>query len=76
MFMFQMIIDQLKKDQQEFKRDYVNKINKLKETEIELSTLKNAHKSYVNEVAPKLEAVSELLSKRIPFSDEGDVLEY
>lgn len=68
---FQSTVEQLKKEQQEIKRDYVNKVNKLKETEIELSTLKNAHKSYVSEVAPKLEAVSEILSKRFPFSDEG-----
>ncbi|XP_065225205.1 protein phosphatase 1 regulatory subunit 21-like [Planococcus citri] len=66
----QSSMEQMKKEQQEYKRDFVNKMNKLKETEIELSTLKKAHKSYVNDVGPKLEAVSEVISKRIPFLDE------
>ncbi len=61
----------MKKEQLDFKRDYVSKVNKLKEMEVELSTLKATHKAYVNEVGPKLENVSQYLTKKVPFIDEG-----
>lgn len=48
-------------------------MNKLRETEVELSTLKQAHKSYVNEIGPKLESVTVLCNKRVPFPDEGSL---
>lgn len=48
-------------------------VNKLKETEIELSTLKSAHKQYVNDVGPKVEMVSRLIERKIPFLDEGNL---
>lgn len=69
---FQITVDQLNRERQDFKRDYANNVNKLKETEIELSTLKSVYKQYVNDVGPKLEAVSRVLEKKIPFLDEGN----
>ncbi|KAK7600943.1 hypothetical protein V9T40_008384 [Parthenolecanium corni] len=67
---YEITVDQLNRERQDFKRDYANNVNKLKETEIELSTLKSVYKQYVNDVGPKLEAVSRVLEKKIPFLDE------
>ncbi|XKL66568.1 hypothetical protein PGB90_009988 [Kerria lacca] len=67
---YELAVEQFQQEQQDFKRDYANVVNKLRETEVELSTLKQAHKSYVNEIGPKLESVTVLCNKRVPFPDE------
>lgn len=69
-----MAMDQLQKELQELKREYATKVVKLKETEVELSTLINVHKSYVEEVGPKLEILMQLLPRKIPFLDEGNFI--
>lgn len=67
-----MEVEQLKREQQDLKREYASKVVKLKETEVELSTLKNVHKTYVEENGPKLEALTQLLPRKVPFADEGN----
>lgn len=69
-----MAIDQLQKELQELKREYATKVVKLKETEVELSTLINVHKSYVEKVEPELQVLLQLFPRKIPFVDEGTSL--
>ena len=67
----QTTVEQVKTELKDMKRQYAQKVVELKEMEVELSTLKKVHKTYVEANGPKLEALVQLLPKKVPFADEG-----